>query len=48
VVIENVNFGLSWPFSNSNDDKDTIIADKTDAKLDVSFTVSVEQIQLSN
>ncbi len=47
VVIRDVGFGLLWPFSANKDIEDTIIADKTDAKIDVSFTVLVEQIQLS-
>ena len=48
VDIEKVNFGLSWPFSSTDkyDKADTIISENPDAKLALSFTVSVEQIQI--
>ncbi len=52
VVINNINFGFNWPFYKeytsqdktlNYDERDTIISEKSDAKLDLSYTVKVEQ-----
>lgn len=44
--VNDIKFGLLWPFDNGHDDRDMYLSQNPNAKLDLTFTVSVEQIQL--
>ena len=46
VEVNDMKFGLLWPFDNGYDERDMYLSKNPDAKLELTFTVSVEQIQL--
>lgn len=46
TTVNDMKFGLLWPFDNGYDERDMYLSKNPDAKLELTFTVSVEQIQL--